>query len=89
MLTDKGRALRSGRTLPEGGPREGSRDSESARLDSSEEEAGDEASVMEVERPWEDSNYDSSDISDWTQEAGIDINNILRRRTKKRKKLAR
>lgn len=62
--------------------------SASTRLDSSEEEAGDEGSVMEVERPWEDSSYDSSDISDWTQEAGIDINNILRKRTKKRKKLA-
>jgi len=40
----------------------------------------------ELERAWDMSSYDSSDISDWTEEAGIDISRVLRRRTKKRKK---
>ena len=39
---------------------------------------------QENDRVWEESSYASSDISDWTQEAGIDLNNILRKRTKRR-----
>ena len=79
----RGRALRSGRTLPSTSEGTGSLDRESVAMDVSEEEDERES---ELERAWDASSYDSSDISDWTEEVGIDISRILRRRTKKRKK---
>ena len=81
IVLDQGRALRSGRTLPGTGDGDESlADRDSVAMESSEEEERE----SELERAWDES--DSSDISDWTEEAGIDINSILRKRTKKRKR---
>lgn len=74
----KGRSLRSGRTLPN--PDLPSRD-DFAESESPEADSADE-SVMEV--VWEDDSDStaSSDISDWTAEAGIDLKKSLRKRRK-------
>jgi len=80
----RGRALRSGRTLPSNSEGTDSLDRDSVAMEISGEE--EEERESELERAWDMSSYDSSDISDWTEEAGIDISRVLRRRTKKRKK---
>ena len=79
--TDKGRSLRSGRTLPDHG-REDSPESDSAGGLSSEEE--EEMSGLEA---WDqESSTASSDISDWTAEARIDFSAPRRKQRKRRRK---
>ena len=82
----RGRALRSGRTLP--GEFPGS--SESPETESSEEESG-----MEVGGGWDvdlesdEASTASSDISDWTAEAGINFRAPSRKRPKRRRRRRR
>lgn len=79
-LTDRGRSLRSGRTLPDSG-RVSHGDSDLPGGENSEEE-----SMMDVEEVWggESDSTASSDISDWTAEAGINFNAAPRRPSRKR-----
>lgn len=81
----KGRALRSGRTLGGDSP---SMVSESPEILDSSEESG-----MELEGIWEaDSDNDdtgSSDISDWTAEAGINFKAPTRKTMKMRRRRRR
>ena len=77
----KGRSLRSGRMLPESPPpkRVDSIDSEPPMVSESSESEADE---------WNsegDSREDSSDVSDWTAEAGIKFINESRRKRSRRK----
>ncbi len=90
MLPDRGRSLRSGRTLPIDDGADPLDIIDSVAIESSageEEEEEERYRESELERAWDESSVESSDISDWTEEAGIDISSILRKRTKKRKQL--
>ena len=77
----KGRSLRSGRTLPESPPpqRVDSIDSEPPMVSESSESEADEW-ISDV-----DSGDESSDVSDWTAEAGIKFINERRRKRSRRK----
>lgn len=78
--TGKGRSLRSGRTLPTS--REGSGESRSPfEVESSEEEE----SAGETEAMWylDTDSTGSSDISDWTAEAGIKFSSPRRKKRRK------
>ena len=77
----KGRSLRSGRTLPESPPpqRVDSIDSEPPMVSESSESEADEW-ISDV-----DSGEESSDVSDWTAEAGIKFINERRRKRSRRK----
>jgi hypothetical protein len=82
-LTIKGRALRSGRTLP--GDYPGSSESPEV-VETSEEESG-----MEVGGAWDvelesDDSTASSDISDWTAEAGINFRAPVRKQPRRRRR---
>lgn len=63
---------------------------ESATPDDDEEESSYEGSVMGAGQPWEEGwsegSEDSSDISDWTAEAGISFSGVSQRKKLKRKR---
>lgn len=83
-LAIRGRALRSGRTL---GCDSSSVTSESPETLESSEESG-----MEVEAVWDeesDNDTGSSDISDWTAEAGINFRAPSRKTMKMRRRRKR
>ena len=80
----RGRALRSGRTLP--GDLLGSSESPEMMETSEEEESGMEGGgAWDVELESDDSTA-SSDISDWTAEAGINFRAPIIKRPKRRRR---